>query len=61
MREYVLLHELMHRRELNHSRRFWRLVAACCPAHAEARRWLRTEGKSLWSDCELVLLTDPSR
>jgi len=52
VREYVLLHELMHRRELNHSRRFWRLVAACCPRHLDARRWLRTEGKSLWSDCD---------
>jgi predicted metal-dependent hydrolase len=48
VREYVLLHELMHRRELNHSRRFWRLVAACCPRHREARQWLRTEGKLLW-------------
>jgi predicted metal-dependent hydrolase len=48
--EYVLLHELMHRRELNHSRRFWRLVDACCPRQLEARQWLRTEGKRLWSD-----------
>lgn len=48
--EYVLLHELMHRRELNHSRRFWRLVAACCPRHLEARRWLKTEGKRLWPE-----------
>jgi predicted metal-dependent hydrolase len=51
VREYVLLHELMHRRELNHSRRFWRLVAACCPRHAEARTWLKREGKLLWPDC----------
>lgn len=50
VREYVLLHELMHRRELNHSRRFWRLVAASCPRHLEARRWLRSEGKRLWSE-----------
>jgi predicted metal-dependent hydrolase len=50
VREYVLLHELMHRRELNHSRRFWRLVAECCPRQLEARRWLKTEGKRLWSD-----------
>ena len=48
VREYVMLHELMHRREMNHSKRFWKLVAACCPRFAEARRWLRTEGKSLW-------------
>jgi predicted metal-dependent hydrolase len=51
VRDYVLLHELMHRRELNHSRRFWRLVAACCPRHAEARAWLKREGKVLWPDC----------
>lgn len=48
VREYVMLHELMHRREMNHSKRFWRLVAACCPGFVEARRWLRTEGTSLW-------------
>jgi predicted metal-dependent hydrolase len=48
--DYVLLHELMHRRELNHSRRFWRLVADCCPRHLEARQWLKTEGKRLWSE-----------
>jgi predicted metal-dependent hydrolase len=52
VREYVLLHELMHRRELNHSKRFWKLVAACCPRHAEARQWLRREGKALWFDSQ---------
>ncbi len=52
VREYVMLHELMHRRELNHSRRFWRLVAACCPRADEARAWLRTEGKALWPDAD---------
>jgi predicted metal-dependent hydrolase len=52
VREYVLVHELMHRRELNHSRRFWRLVAACCPRLREARTWLRHEGKTLWPDAD---------
>lgn len=48
VREYVLVHELMHRRQLNHSPRFWRLVAAACPRYLEARRWLRTEGQALF-------------
>jgi predicted metal-dependent hydrolase len=48
VREYVMLHELMHRRELNHSPRFWRLVAGVCPRMLEARRWLRTEGQALF-------------
>lgn len=48
VREYVLLHELMHRRELNHSPRFWRHVAAVCPRYVEARRWLRVDGAQLF-------------
>ena len=48
VREYVMIHELMHRRELNHSRRFWRHVAAACPRFEEARRWLRTDGQQLF-------------
>jgi predicted metal-dependent hydrolase len=42
VRDYVLLHELMHLREPNHSRRFWRHVAAVCPDYQQSRRWLRT-------------------
>ena len=48
VREYVLLHELMHRRELNHSARFWRLVAAACPRYVVARIWLREDGATLF-------------
>jgi predicted metal-dependent hydrolase len=46
--EYVLLHELMHLRQQNHSRRYWRLVEEVCPDFRAAERWLRTEGKSLF-------------
>ena len=49
VRHYVMIHELMHRRELNHSNRFWRHVAAACPRADEARRWLRTEGQQLFN------------
>jgi predicted metal-dependent hydrolase len=48
VREYVMLHELMHRQQLNHSARFWKLVAGVCPRFVEARRWLRTEGRTLF-------------
>jgi predicted metal-dependent hydrolase len=46
--DYVLLHELMHLRQQNHSRRYWRLVAEVCPGFREAERWLRVEGKALF-------------
>ncbi|HEY7500360.1 MAG TPA: SprT family zinc-dependent metalloprotease [Vicinamibacterales bacterium] len=48
VRDYVLLHELMHIKQQNHSRRFWRLVETVCPAFRDAERWLRTTGKTLF-------------
>jgi len=45
--DYVLLHELMHLREANHSPRFWRHVARVCPGYQAARRWLREHGLRL--------------
>lgn len=49
VREYVMIHELMHCRELNHSKRFWGHVRAACPRYREARQWLLTEGQRLFS------------
>jgi predicted metal-dependent hydrolase len=46
--DYILLHELMHLEEQNHSRRFWRLVERVCPGFRAAERWLKTEGKTLF-------------
>ena len=49
VREYVLIHELMHLRRLDHSRHFWRLVAHACPGYERARQWLR-ENRHLLDD-----------
>ena len=40
VRDYLIIHELMHRREMNHSIRFWRHVAHACPRWREAEAWL---------------------
>ena len=47
VRRYVVLHEVCHLREMNHSPAFWRLVATQMPEYQEARRWLKTEGQAL--------------
>ena len=47
VRDYVLIHELMHLRRMDHSPAYWTLVAAACPGYEEARRWLRQHGRSL--------------
>jgi hypothetical protein len=45
--DYVVVHELAHRLEMNHSRRFWAHVAKHCPDHKAHRRWLRRNGPAL--------------
>jgi hypothetical protein len=45
--DYVVVHELAHRVELNHSARFWRVVARYCPTLDAHRAWLRTHGATL--------------
>ena len=47
VRDYVLIHELMHLRRLDHSPAYWRLVASACPEYPKARRWLRENGAAL--------------
>lgn len=41
VRDYILLHELMHLRQMNHSPRFWREVQSVCPDYPAAERWLK--------------------
>ena len=41
VRDYVLYHELMHVKRMDHSPAFWALVAGVCPDYQRARRWLR--------------------
>jgi predicted metal-dependent hydrolase len=45
--DYVVVHELAHLRELNHSPRFWALVAAHCPDYQLQRKWLKERGPAL--------------
>jgi len=41
VRDYIILHELAHLKEMNHSKRFWREVARLCPEFEKAERWLK--------------------
>lgn len=47
VRDYVIVHELCHRKEMNHSARFWREVAEVCPDYQASRAWLRKNGGAL--------------
>ncbi|HEY3915898.1 MAG TPA: SprT family zinc-dependent metalloprotease [Verrucomicrobiae bacterium] len=41
VRDYIIVHELMHLRELNHSPRFWEEVAKACPDYRSSEEWLK--------------------
>ena len=45
--EYVVIHELMHLREMNHAKPFWDGVATYCPEYQEHRAWLKEHGAML--------------
>lgn len=47
VRDYVVVHELCHRKELNHSARFWAEVAKILPDYKTRKAWLRKYGYSL--------------
>lgn len=42
--DYVVVHELCHRKEMNHSLRFWAEVARVLPEYQKARKWLKEKG-----------------
>jgi len=45
--DYLAAHEVAHLAEMNHSRRFWRLLLRACPATQRAKAWLKVHGADL--------------
>jgi predicted metal-dependent hydrolase len=47
VRDYIIYHELMHLREMNHSARFWARVEEVCPGWRDAELWIKRNGSLL--------------
>ena len=45
--DYVVVHELCHLRQMNHSKEFWKLVGTHIPDYKECRKWLKGNGLKL--------------
>ncbi|MCU0424688.1 MAG: M48 family metallopeptidase [Candidatus Kapabacteria bacterium] len=49
VRDYLIIHELAHLRQANHSDAYWEQVEQWCPDYREAERWLKANGKRVMS------------
>ena len=47
VRDYVILHELVHLDQLDHSKRFWERLAKICPNLNAAEKWLKLHGNRI--------------
>lgn len=47
--DYIVVHELAHRKEMNHSPAFYAVVASVLPDYKKEQRWLKEHGNSLWN------------
>ncbi|NNE26486.1 MAG: M48 family metallopeptidase [Saprospiraceae bacterium] len=45
--DYVIVHELAHLKEMNHSKKFWTIVESIMPDYKEKEAWLKTNGYKL--------------
>lgn len=47
--DYIVIHELAHRREMNHSPAFYTIVKEVMPDYKKQQKWLRENGQQLWN------------
>ena len=47
VQDYVIVHELAHRKVMNHSSDFWHVVEGGMPDYKEAKKWLKENGVTI--------------
>lgn len=47
VQDYVVIHELCHRKEMNHSPKFWSEVAKIMPDYKNSKIWLKENGEDI--------------
>lgn len=50
VRDYVIVHELAHMNEMNHSKNYWKIVEKVYPEYQKAEKWLKAYG----SKCDFI-------
>lgn len=52
--DYVVVHELCHRKEMNHSKNFWSEVEKVLPEYKKSEMWLKNEGSLIMDRLRMV-------
>ena len=58
IQDYVVVHELAHRREMNHSAKFWAIVESVLPDYKDRRNWLSVNGRDIMARLENSTVRD---
>lgn len=45
VQDYIFVHELSHRLEMNHSAKYWKIVEQVMPGYKQAEKWIKLHGK----------------
>ena len=56
VRDYIIVHELAHMNEMNHSKKYWSIVEKVYPGYKQAEKWLKAYG----SKCDFVTVVTQS-
>ncbi len=59
VQRYVIVHELVHLREMNHGSNFWRLVEQYAPGRPAHQAWLRAHASLLHAPMKIVRVAPP--
>jgi predicted metal-dependent hydrolase len=52
--DYVIIHELCHRKQMNHSKKFWDLVELYYPDWKQVKKWFKIYGENVGNTVKMV-------
>lgn len=56
--DYVVVHELAHRKYMNHSKEFWAEVKKYCPEYKERKMSLKIHIRNIEAYCRHILVSE---
>ena len=59
VRDYLVIHELCHRKHMNHSKSYWNEVAKYCPQYKTVRKWLKDHASPILSRLKAYKKQEP--